>query len=205
MGNSGVPTLDLKPNSDKSKEEKREIKPIVKGQVTSKKAGVGKKFMDTFFSEDLYSVKNYIIRDVLIPGIKDGLYDIFSGSLSMMFYGDTGKRRTSGTPSRTKGGYVDYSSYSSQGKKTQAKKSGVYSYNEIIFDNREDATDVKDTMHDLMERYNEVKIGDYYELAGLDCESTDWEHGWYDLSDMALVRDRDGWRIRLPKAVPLTK
>lgn len=200
--NPNRPNLEIKPNSDKSKSEHVARTPVVTGNVTSRKTSLGKKFADTFFSDDISNVKHYILFDVLIPGIRDGLYDIFSGSLSMMFYGDSGRRSAHGQ-SKSKAGYVNYSSYSSSKPKSKSTVNSVYSYNDIIFDTREDANEVKFTMQDILEKYGMVTIADFYELSGEESDFTDQKYGWFNLDNMTLVRDRDGYKIKMPKAVPL--
>lgn len=195
--------VELKPNSDRSKREA--VKPVVTGKVTKKKSSVGKKFADIFLSEDIGDVKRYILCDVLIPGIKDGLYDIFSGTINMLFYGDAGSSRS--RKGRSSGnGYVSYSSYYSGGKKTERKaQKGVFSLDEIIFEDKDDVMEVKYGLMDLMERYNVVTVSEYYDLAE---QPHDWaagDFGWYDLTDMQVMRDRDGWKLKMPRVEQLAK
>ena len=70
-------------------EEKKEITPVVKSGVTTKKQGLGRKFADTFLADNAKDVKSYIFSDVIIPTLRDGLFDVISGGLSMILYGDS--------------------------------------------------------------------------------------------------------------------
>lgn len=189
---------DIPSNSKKAKEERKELSPVVQGKVTSRKEGIGKKFAETFLSDDIYDVKHYVLHDVLIPSIRDGIYEVFTGGLSMLFYGNAKGH------SKTKSGtYVNYSGYSSGTKKARSTSlSSIerYAYNDIIFESRGDALEVKETMDDILERFNVVSVADFYELAGEDSSFTDQKYGWTNLDGVTVMRDREGYRLRLPKA-----
>lgn len=189
---------DVPSNSNKVKEEqqRKELSPVIQGKVTSRKESVGKKFAETFLSDDIYDVKRYVIHDVLIPSIRDGIYEIFTGGLSMLFYGNS-----KGHTGKTRAGYVNYSGYSSTNKhKRVASSADRYAYNDIIFESRGDAIEVKETMEDILDRFHVVSVADFYELAGEDSSFTDQKYGWDNLDGVAVTRDRDGYKIRLPKA-----
>lgn len=95
----------LEPNSHKYKAEKanggnkkepgsrEKVSPIVKrDQVVSTKKPLGKKFAETFMTEDAKDVKSWLLMDVIIPGVKNTILDI----LSMMFFGEVDNRRRGG-------------------------------------------------------------------------------------------------------------
>ena len=60
-------TDEYKSNSHKSKEvdERKKVGKVVKGKVKTKKKSGITKFTDVFISEDVSSVKSYIIGEVL--------------------------------------------------------------------------------------------------------------------------------------------
>lgn len=180
-------------------EEKKEITPVVKSGVTAKKQSLGRKFANTFLADNAKDVKSYIFSDVIVPTLRDGLFDVISGGLSMILYGDS---RSARRGSRSSGNYVNYSSYSSSSKKERPKpvSSNKFAYNDIIFETRSDAVDVKETMEDILDRFNVVSVADYYELAGLDSSFTDQKYGWKNLDGVTLARDIDGYKLRMPPA-----
>jgi len=54
-------------------------------------------------------------------------------------------------------------------------------------------------MFDLFNQYRVVTVGDLYEAAGL---SSDPQHeglGWYSLEGSKITKDREGFRIALPR------
>ena len=84
---------DYKPNSNRFKEGKVD-EPVVREKkveaittATVKKKGEMKKFTDIFISEDVGSVKSYILMDVLVPAIKKAISDIVTNGIDMILYG----------------------------------------------------------------------------------------------------------------------
>ena len=195
---------EVTPNSNKYKEEqqeRRKLSPVVSGKTTSRKEGIGRKFAETFLSDDIHDVKRYIIQDVLIPSIRDGIYEMFTGGMSMLFYGNSGSPRSKGIVKRTGGSKVDYNGISS--KKVSRASIDRCAYNDIIFDDRADAIEVRDQLQDLVDQYDIASVADFYELSGYEFNTQHEKYGWTDLDNVQVLRDRDGYRLSLPKAVPI--
>lgn len=201
--------MDYKSNSHKSKEEteeRRKIEPVVKGKVKSKKKSEMRKFADVFISEDVGNVKSYVIGEVLIPAMKKALSDIVTNGIDMILYGETGvSKKRSGSSSRT-----SYSSYyerdRDRGRDTDRRSRtsrNVYSYDDIILDNRGEAEDVLSNMEALIEQYQLVSVADLYDLVGIRGNYTDNKYGWTDLRSASITRVRDGYMIKLPRALPI--
>lgn len=199
---------EYKSNSFKSKEteaDDKKVEKVVKGEVSVKKPGVGKKFGDVFLNETGENVKNYILFDVLLPAIKDAIVDVITNGTNMLFYGSgsSGRSKRGGTNSRT-----SYSSYYRgsvsrddrvESRRTYRDRAGV---KEIIFDNRADAQEVLECLEEILDKYRMVSVADYYELCGQTGTYTDRNYGWSDISSSTISRDRDGYIIKLPKAEP---
>ena len=200
---------DYKPNSYKFKEEQKEsndrkpVEKMVKGPVKVKKNEM-RKLADVFISEDVKNVKSYVLMDVLVPTIKKAIVDIVSDGINMIFFGGTGTRRGGSTNAS----YVSYRSYSdrnsnSRGYSDNRTRSG-YSYNDIILDNRGEAEEVLRRMDELIEQYQVVSVADLYDLVGISGEYTDNKYGWTNLTNASVERVRDGYLLKLPKALPIT-
>ena len=58
-------------------------------------------------------------------------------------------------------------------------------------------------MDELISSYRVVSVADFYDLAGITPEYTDNKYGWTDIRSANIVRVRDGYMIKLPRAVPL--
>jgi len=200
---------EYKPNSHKYKEdqkrsilEKKKVEKVIAGTVKSKKKSEIRKFTDVFISEDIDNVKSYILLDVLIPAIKKAISDIVTNGIDMILYGETGKTKSYSTASKVsyrsyydgRNGRIDYSSIRT--------KIG-YNYDDIIFDNRGEAEDVLSRMDELISTYGLVSVADLYDLVGITGNYTDNKYGWTNIRSASVIRVRDGYMLKLPKALPL--
>ena len=53
------------------------------------------------------------------------------------------------------------------------------------------------------EAYQVVSVADFYDLVGVSGNYTDNKYGWTDIRNASVIRVRDGYMIKLPKALPL--
>ncbi len=198
------------PNSHKSKEvqkqtatQEKRIQKVVKGPVKTKKNEL-RKFTDIFISEDASNVKNYIFMDVLVPAIKKCFYDVITNGIDMILYGGTGKAKNSGT----KTPYYSYSSskntvnYRGSENAVGAPRSAA-DYDEIIWPDRGSAERAKQQMQDIVATYGIVTVNDLYEMTPLTPPYTAQKYGWMDVSRAEVIRVRDGYILKLPRAVPI--
>lgn len=200
---------DYKANSHKVREEqkskevvKKDIQPVAKAK-TKKKSEV-KKFADVFIAEDITSVKDYIVNDVLIPAAKKAISDIITNGVDMILYGEAkGRDRR-----RDGGSRVSYTKYYERDRdrdrdydRARTRRS-VYDYDDIILDTRGEAEDVLNRMDDLIDAYGMVSVADLYDLVGISGNYTDNKYGWTNLRNAEVRRTRDGYLLKLPKALP---
>lgn len=201
--------VDYKPNSHKYKEsqqnpqpEKKKVEKVVRGTVKTKKKSELAKFTDVFISEDVSNVKSYILMDVLVPAIKKAISDIVTNGVDMMLYGETGRRKSSSNAS-----YVSYRSYSD--RNDDKKYSDIsrtrtgYNYDDIVLESRGEAEEVLTRMDELIETYGMVSVADLYDLVGKTCHYTDNKYGWTNIRNAEPIRVRDGYMLKLPKALPI--
>lgn len=202
---------NYKPNSNKSRaesaaitsneSEKRATK-VVTNPVKVKKNEL-RKVADALVPGDVTNIKSYIFMDVLVPAFKKLVSDIITNSVDMLFYGETGRSRTSTNASR-----VSYRSYYDQrdddrrySRSTARMRS---SYDDVSFKTRGEAEEVLSQMEAMLDRYKLVRVADLYDMAGITHDYTDNDYGWTNLRSADIVRTRDGWyMIRLPRAVPI--
>lgn len=197
---------NYKPNSHKSKTidvSEKKVEKVIVGNAKQKKKSEIRKFTDVFISEDIDNVKSYIIADVLVPSIKDALYDVVTTSVKMMLFGDKGK-----PSSKTSGSKVSYRSYYDNDRKrdtsyNNSSRNG-FEYDDIIFETRNDAEAVLNGMFDILERYEIVTVADLYDLANITNKNYMInKYGWTNLSNAEPIRVRDGYAIKLPKPRPI--
>ena len=195
---------DYKPNSHRSKEEQKlpekKIEPVVKGKVTTKKNNV-RKLTNTFVTEDIQNVKSYVLMDVLVPAIKKAISDIVTNGIDMLLYGETGRSRR-----KTNASVVSYRNYYDSRREERYSSSRTrtgYSYDDVVLETRGEAEDVLSRMDELIDTYGVVSVADLYDLVGISCNYTDNKYGWSNLRNAEPVRVRDGYMLKLPKALPI--
>ena len=206
-------------NSHRSKElaaqeqaqaTEKKMQKVVKGKVKTR-SNEGRKLANIFISEDAANVKSYIFMDVLVPAIKKAVSDIVRDGIDMILYGESGGGRDRGR-SRS-GDRVSYRSYyDDRGRsgsrydddRRGARTSGSrFDYDDINFETRGDAERVKDEMLDAVDRFGVVTVLDMYDMAGLTAPPTAGRYGWMGLRYIDVQRVRDGYILKLPKAMPI--
>lgn len=202
--------FDYKSNSNKSKteavkqaEEKR-VEKVVTGKVVTKKKSGFSKFAGEFISEDAKNIKSYVIGDVLIPAFKKAISDIITDGIDMILYGGNGRSRSG----RSNADRVSYRSYYDDRKPsdrltTSRYSSNSYSYDDIILDSRGEAEEVLARMDELMDTYGLVRVADLKDLVGITGSYTDNKYGWTNIRNAEIVHVRDGWMIKMPRAVAI--
>lgn len=201
---------DYKPNSHRFKEEQKKttaedkkIQKVVRGSVKTRKKPGLTKFTDVFISEDASNVKTYILTDVLVPAVKKLVSDIVRDGIDMILYGSTGGRGSSHSGSK-----VSYRNYYERGNDRHTSNSEPraktrFDYDDIIYDTRGDAESVLSLMRGALEQYKIVTVADMYDMAGLTEPYTSNRYGWTNLRTAEVQRVRDGFVIKLPKAMPI--
>ena len=195
------------PNSHKYKNEKglaqnekKKVEKAIQGTAKVKKSNELRKITDIFISEDIANVKSYIVMDVLIPTIKKAVSDIVKNGIDMILYGSVSPMRSNSTANR-----ISYSKYYDDNRNTvrdSRAKSGFRS-DDIIFDNRGEAEIVLSKMDEIIDTYGIVTIADFYDLAGVTGDYTTNNYGWTNIRNAEVVRVRDGYIIKMPKAMPI--
>lgn len=197
---------DYAGNSHKSKLEQKqlekvEIESVVSNPVKVKKKGTIRRFLDLFVADEQGNIKEYVILDVIVPALKDLIWNVATGSLEMKMWG-SGRKSAKGSSAASK---ISYSSYYDRGIVQRESKPRLgYSFDEIILDNRGEAEDVLGRMDELISSYGMASVADFYDLVGIAGNHTDNKYGWTDIRNASIVRTRDGYIIKFPKALPIT-
>lgn len=203
---------NYKPNSNRFKEsqraeevaerEKRVEKPVVTGVVKTKKPSKLSKLTGEFISEDARNVKSYVWGEVLIPAIKKLISDIVTDGIGILLYGESRGNSKRSTADRVS--YRNYYDRDGRGSRNDRPTiSSAYSYDEIILNSRGEAEDVLSRMDEIVDTYGLVRVSDLYDLVGLTCNYTDNKYGWTNIRNAEVIRVRDGYMIKMPRAVPI--
>lgn len=195
---------DFPSNSNRSKDAgtsqpERKVEKVVTGNVKQKKPTNAKKLAELLFPEDLTSIGDYILTDVIIPNITKAVEDIVCNSIHMLFGRPTNSEKKS-TAARVS--YRDC--YGDDRKRySQPRATRSYSYDDIVFETRGDAEEVLYRMEELLDRFEVVSVADLFDMAGISCNYTDNKYGWTNLGGAKVERVSDGYVIRLPRATTI--
>lgn len=187
-----------KPNSNRYKNGEvieKKIVPVVGGAKLKKKSSL-QAIYEGLITEDASKIKDYIVCDVLVPSIKKTIDSIVKGSLDMFLYGES---RSSGNSKNTS--RISYRDYYDRDDRSNNTRRIRPDYNNIILDNRSQAERVLEEMENILDKYDVVTISDLYQLVGLPDEYTDNDYGWTNLANASVDRCREGYAIRLPRAI----
>ena len=198
---------EYRSNSNRSKaeqkeREKRVDKPVVTGKVVTKKPSALRKITGEFISEDAKNIKSYVFGEVLIPAIKKAISDIVTDGIDIILYGES--RKGSKRSSADRVSYRNY--YDRDNRSSRDVRSSVgsgYSYDDIVLSTRGEAEDVLARMDELIDAYQLVRVADLYDLVGITGSYTDNKYGWTNIRYAEIIRVRDGYMIRMPRAVPI--
>lgn len=190
-------------NSFKSKEleAKQPEKKLTKvANAKLKKKSEIQKIAETFVAEDLNKVKNAVLMDVIVPAVKKVISDIVTNGIDMLLYGEVKHNKTTTT---SKIGYN--SMYNSQNQTNTARVAkSSYIYNDIILSSRGEAEEVLNQMNEIIGTYGVVSVADLCEIVGVTGEFTDNKYGWSDIRDAYVERSKDGYMLKLPRALPIS-
>lgn len=194
-------TLNLEKLPSNSKTTK-EVKQVVTGRVAIRE----KPFLIRLFGDNLSSIGEYILYDVLLPAAKSTFSDIVTNSIEMMLYGEaSNSRRLRRDRGRT---YVSYNSIydrrrSSSRPSRERRTASRHSFSDVILDTRQDAEEVLGSLVELVDTYDVASVADFYAAVGLEAEWSDNKYGWDNLASSEVRRVRDGYILKLPKPMIL--
>lgn len=198
---------EYKSNSHKYKEEvkdkqsEKRVEKAVTGKVITRKKGALSKLAGEFISEDAKNIKSYVFGEVLIPAVKKAIFDIITDGIDMILYGGSKGGRKRSTADRIS--YRNYYDRDTISRDTRAVTYSGYSYDDIILATRGEAEDVLARMDELIDTYRLVRVADLYDLVGITGNYTDNKYGWTNIRNAEIVRVRDGYMIKMPRAVQI--
>lgn len=199
MGNELFDSTKLKKTKTEEKKPDKKIEAVVSGARTKKKSEV-RKLAEIFFPGDITNIRSYFVTDVLIPNVKRAISD----GVDMLLYGETGRTKKSGVSKISYGSFYKGSSLADPREKQKNHSKGILDYDDIVFDSRGDAETVLTMLEDICEQYGMVTVGELYDLAGITTNNYMVnKYGWTNVHSGTVARGRDGFVIKLPRAVPL--
>ena len=197
-------------------EDRPKLEATIQGGVSLKRKTPGQRFTETFLNNgDIKTVGQTILMDVIVPALKEMIFNSGRDALSMFLWGDT---RASGKGGLRAGGIVrDYSSYSSSivSRNRDNNRVDIYRsedsprYNNLVFEIRGDAENILFNMRDYINTYDDIQIVKLYELVreqtgiAIPMTAQDAKFGWSDLTNATVRQVRGGYLLELPNPIVL--
>lgn len=197
---------ELKMSYNAEKREKQEG--VAKGVVQKKT------FMDRLKKNisgmEKISLREYILEDVVIPGIFNLISDVVSNTTNtisdaicdatdIMLWGEKGTRKKK----KDKSGKISYNSiFDDKRDRKKKHEDDKIDWDDVVFETREKAKAVRKKMYEKIEDAPDVgvSIADFLEWSEFDSDFTDEHYGWKKLpEDLEIVRVRNMYKILLPK------
>lgn len=176
---------------------------VIEGTVKRKKKS---KLANIFKTDDAHGVISYIFSEIIKPALKKSLDDIFTNGGNMilnglrtLLWGKDGKPKDTAS----KISYREY--YDNRRKVPDLPVKFGYSYDDVVFTSRGDAEDKLSLMEEIISQYGMISVADYYDCCGVDSNYTDNKYGWTDIRGASIIRVREGYIIKMPKAMPIDR
>ena len=193
-------------NKDKAAAKRPEkLERVVSGEVSQRKAPLGKRIMETFTGDDSRSVGQYVLFEVIMPAVKSMISDAVSGGVERLLFGDNARRVGGGGPRR---GYTAYDKVSTNPspnaqRSISQRAQATHNFDEIVLADRGEAESVIDQLVMCIDAYDVARVSDLYELVGITGSFADDKWGWTDLRGARVVPVRGGYLLSLPKTFPI--
>ena len=203
--------LDLPGNSNGSKRREESVKRVVTGRVRQRQTSVGRKVFETFAGNDMRSVGSGVLFDVIIPALKDLIFESGKEGLARSLYGGAlrpnqmrpGSRIDYGGVTKKMTTRIVGGGASSRDRDIPQKARANHDFGDIILDSKGEAESALDALFDLVDTYELAAVSDLYEIVGLPWSYVDKKWGWQDLRGASTERTRDGYRLNLPKPIEI--
>lgn len=188
---------------------KKQLKKVTTGKVTIQPESEIKKLANSFLAEDLRTVRDKLWTDYILPGLKNGIWNMLCSAASIALFGDDRSRGNAGY-SQQRNNYSGYYA-SSNANSINRPPQNTYRPNRLdwqnlTFSSHADADDVLAEMWRAIRDYGQVTIADFYDVVGITRDARDYQdckYGWYDLSQAYVKGVAGGFTIVFPKPVPL--
>jgi hypothetical protein len=195
---------------DNKKREQLKMVAKGKGKVSS---NAGKlKVSDIFLPDDVGSIKEYLLVEVIVPKIKDSILSV----VETLLYGHSvgvRKRRPYGMKVSYRDYYDDdrfaYSGRSNRPANPYRSNFGRFHNTDVSYETEEDALDALEYLRDIESRGHVIRVQDVYDYIGESAPWTSNDWGWYRLGRVDAIEveidDELRWILTLPKAIPVEK
>lgn len=189
-----------KGNVDEAKET---VKPRQVAQGKVRKQSILRKFGKYIIEDTIEEAREHTIKEILIPGIRNLIFDTFNEMVARMLFGDDSPRPSSNRGGTRKGGRTSYDKYYDDKNRRGSGRTGSYrdapyDPDDIILPSRAAANDALDELDYVIHKYGQASIATFYDIVGVTGEWTDNKYGWTSIRGAQIKPVRDGYMVLLP-------
>ncbi len=177
------------PSNNKTTPNRTDLTPIVQGRTHKRGSGL---------AGEIQNIGNSLFAEIIVPAIEAGMLDFLTSGLSMLF------NKNSGRPQQSR--RTSYNSmYTRRTNTRRGSRQRRYSepedqiFDDVFFDNREDARLVLGKMIERTAEYGAATVGDLNNLVGLNSNPTYERYGWVDLRGTRVHYTSEGYLIGFPE------
>lgn len=196
------------PRKEEPETERKVIHKVVEGEVIRRKKPMGKRLRESFLGTERRSILEMIAQDVIIPSIKNMVFEAGQQGLARSLFPDSpsasrGMGFRPGDPRRTNYNGISRGPASPvEDRQLSRRARANHDFGELVIPTYPEARGVLEGMFAILEEYNIVAVSDMMELAGVSSQFTDRNYGWTAANGGLLGADirrvRDGWVLDLP-------
>lgn len=189
--------------------ERPKVEKVIVNEAIQRKKPLGRKISEMFSGENMHDVGNFVLMDIIIPGVKGILFDSFTQGLERrLFGGESGgyyhRRSTgSGLSGSSKTGFTNYNGISKDERPLSRRARATHDFREIVLKTQPEAKDVLERLGDMLDQFGQASVSDLFDLVGVTGSYTDDKWGWTDLRGAGIRRVREGYLLDLPPTHPL--
>lgn len=190
---------DYPSNADHPKKqcERKRMEKITTGEVKTTKHSTSNSIVEVFAP---------VIADAIVPTLKDALVSIITNGINILVYGDSNSSGSSRSTASIYFGPTNYNRISTDrktGGRPNTRNKNRQNFDDLIFESRGEAQLVLDELLGAINKYGVVTVLDAYDLCGEIAPYTSDKYGWMNLDNAYIERNRQGYVIRFPRAVPI--
>ena len=195
--------VKMTPVAQNEDDKPEKLEKVIKGEIVKKKAKPA--LLDEFVKEEPSYVKEYLLGEVVLPAVKNLIYELGDGALSMFLFGEVrggrGRRDDRTRYSSRGSGSYRGRDYDDDYDRVRRRPRDKYTdFSDIVMSSRADAITVLNDLKDQIEDYGCATVANFYELVGEDSGHMDTKYGWENLDRAYVDSVRGGFIIEFPKA-----
>jgi hypothetical protein len=170
---------------------------VLEGDIKPEKKSLMKRIADAFIAVDAKDIRNYLIFDVLIPGLKRGAEDI----LHMALYNDKKSDRVTRSRGTSSIRRLEYSSIrpARDDDDVMLNRQTLAGSTDLVFPTRDKAEQALDMVYERIKACGFATLKYYYTITKQPTEWTQEKWCWRSTDGSTVVQCRSGWILKMPR------